>query len=101
MPLPRLTGALRAFAAVSVEAGFPSRKDGDLKAKRKHQAQKHAEEGLSWSKLAATIKQHSKLEQDDVISKLRQLVAVTRDIGSSTFLNFSTFNLLLPKLQTF
>jgi hypothetical protein len=83
MALPRLTGALRAFGEVSAEDGYdalPSLEE-ELAWKRRVRAQKLAEEGLSWQKLAQTVQKHSKVGTHDTIAALRELTHVTREIG--------------------
>ncbi|ELT88015.1 hypothetical protein CAPTEDRAFT_159536 [Capitella teleta] len=81
MALPRLTGALRAFADVSASDSehFEPDASAKLRKKRQQQAMRQSEEGLSWQQLVKVIKKQRGTEEK-VTRSLRDLTQSAHDI---------------------
>ena len=79
MSLPRLTGALRAFAGVTPESQF--HQGVDLVSKKRQRVARQAKEGLTWSKLQHEIHTHSDLHRAEVTNELRKVIHLAREIG--------------------
>ncbi|XP_013390155.1 activating signal cointegrator 1 complex subunit 3-like, partial [Lingula anatina] len=86
MPLPRLTGALRAFSSVSAQdsdTGQNADLSSDLARRRQLAREEQAKEGLSWKKLNQLISKHAKADEKDVNAHLRQLLQAAKTLVGS------------------
>jgi len=81
MSLPRLTGALRAFAGVSPKFTNSLDDSDDLTVKRKHQAERQLKDSISWSHLTMLVRNGASSEKKSCSAKLQQLLNVAREIG--------------------
>ena len=81
MPLPRVTGALRAFASVSAKDSSLYESTDDIAQKRRQQAQRSSETGLSWSSLVRTVQSKAKADKETVMATIRELTCTAKEIG--------------------
>ncbi|XP_071957193.1 activating signal cointegrator 1 complex subunit 3-like [Antedon mediterranea] len=77
MPLPRLTGALRAFSSVSAEEN--SSFDIDLVTKRQRQAEQKEQNGVTWQRLRSSLEKTRNVDHD-VVDGLRELAEISREL---------------------
>ncbi|XP_038077615.1 activating signal cointegrator 1 complex subunit 3-like [Patiria miniata] len=84
MPLPRLTGAIRAFSDVTAE-GADSTDHTDISLLRKQtlRAERQARQGLTWTRLSQEIQTLGGHHKSETSSKLHELVHITREMVSS------------------
>ena len=81
MALPRLTGAIRAFGDVCALGETQGGTDRELTHKRRQVAALKAEEGLTWGKLARTVRQAASADERQVNNSLRDLINAARDMS--------------------
>ena len=80
MSLPRLTGALRAFAVVD-DAEIDIKND-DLIVKRLQKAKQQSESGVSWKHLSTVVQRHATdVSEHEIKDMLRELNCLAREMG--------------------
>ena len=89
MPLPTLTGALRAFSTVTQagddDAESDSRDNDDLVERRRARGRKEMEKGgLGWRQLVKAVERHAKVDKQRVTSALRDLTHMARELGKKS-----------------
>ena len=95
MSLPRLTGALRVFAALSPADELNNDvQEKDIVEKREFEAKKRSQDGLTWQAIGDLVHKHAKADKKtEIVPTLRQLYNVTKDIGKD-LCNFGMANLI-------
>ena len=83
MSLPRLTGALRAFAPITTEdevANVDVQKQ--LMFKRQQNSHRFGGQGLTLQQLVIVIKRHARdIHPDEITERTRELTHIAREIG--------------------
>ncbi|XP_033120994.1 activating signal cointegrator 1 complex subunit 3-like isoform X2 [Anneissia japonica] len=95
MPLPRLTGALRAFSSVSAEESYADSLGVDLVTKRQSQAEHTYEDGVTWQKLRTSLEKTRNVSHE-VVDGLRELAEITRE-----FVGFDAGTTLVDSIAVF
>ena len=81
--LPRLTGALRAFANVSSQDSHGVNTNKDLLVRRLLQAELQSKDNNAWQSLVSLVKNSADAEVKDVSDALKQLTASAKAVGKS------------------